>query len=86
MNDVSEYPKPDRSRIGRLRDEIAFHVARFAFEKIATRWYAAMIEGSIRLGLDAARQESKAAAPTVSTEWIMRNAERRRREADRGSE
>lgn len=51
---MSEYPVRDDSWWGRTRDKIAYHIALFAFDVVATKWYSAMIEGSIRLGLDAA--------------------------------
>lgn len=50
------YPKRDKSWWGKSRDQLAYWI--FCFGGwVATEWYAAMIEGSIRLGLDSARQE-----------------------------
>jgi len=53
-----KYPKPDKSSWGQFRDSLAYHLATFAFKRIATPWYAAMIEGSIRFGLESARREA----------------------------
>lgn len=33
-----KYPEPDKSWWGRKRDDIAFHIATFAFNHIATKW------------------------------------------------
>lgn len=57
---MSEYPVRDNSWWGRTRDNIAYYIALFAFNVVATKWYSAIIEGSIRLGLDAAREEEYA--------------------------
>lgn len=53
-----KYPEPSTSHWGSIRDAVAWHIAGFALRRIATPWYRAMISGSIRLGLDAARQEA----------------------------
>lgn len=71
-----KYPERDKSWWGHKRDDIAFHIAVFTFKHLATKWYAAMIEGSIRLGLDAARQEAKVSEPTISLAWLQDQAER----------
>lgn len=46
--------KRDETRWGRFRNWLAYKIASFALGCIATPWYAAMIGGSVRLGLDAA--------------------------------
>ena len=74
MPERRKYPRPDRSWWGRTRDEIAFRIATFTFNHIATQWYSAMIEGSIRLGIKAAHEEAKAEAPTVSIDWLQVSA------------
>lgn len=48
----------DNTRWGKFRDGLAWRIANFALNQIATPWYRAMISGSIRLGLDAAVKES----------------------------
>lgn len=53
------YPEKDDSWWGKTRDHIAWAIATFAFDHIATPWYSAMIEGSVRLGIDAARREER---------------------------
>lgn len=52
------HPKPDTSRLGRFRDDLALSICNFVLKHIATPWYAGMISGSIRLGLQAAVIES----------------------------
>lgn len=52
-------PTRDDTPFGKARDRAAWAVASFALKHIATPWYAAMIEGSIRLGLRAAEQEAR---------------------------
>lgn len=47
----------DTSFMGRARDHLAWTLAQFAFEYIATPWYRGMIAGSIRLGLETAAKE-----------------------------
>ena len=55
-----KYPKPDTSRRGRFRDGLAWRIATFALNWIATPWYRAMVGGAINLGLNAARDEAYA--------------------------
>lgn len=57
--EVMTNPQADNSRIGRFRDALAYRICNFALNHVATPWYAGMISGSIRLGLDAAVEESK---------------------------
>jgi hypothetical protein len=70
MTKTEEYPKPDYSRFGAVRDFIARHTMAFILAFIATPWYARMIEGSIRLGLQAAREEEYNSR-TVPTSEIL---------------
>ena len=53
---VSNRPTYDGTLIGRTRDRLAWALATFALKYVATPWYAAMLEGSIKLGLKAARE------------------------------
>lgn len=41
----------DNSFVGKTRDKVAWAIAQFALNRIATPWYRGMIDGSIRLGL-----------------------------------
>lgn len=53
-------PIQDDSAWGRFRDRLAWRIANFALNEIATPWYRAMIGGSILLGLEeAAKGEQK---------------------------
>lgn len=49
--------KRDTSFIGKTRDQLAWMLANFALNYIATRWYRGMIGGSIRLGLENAAKK-----------------------------
>jgi hypothetical protein len=51
------------------RDRLAHAICQFALQRIATRWYAAMIEGAIRYGLDAAARDAAEGNPV---EWMPR--------------
>lgn len=52
-------PKRDDSKFGRFRDVLAMNIANFALNYIATPWYRAMIDGTIRYGLqEAARKDT----------------------------
>lgn len=63
-----DYPRPDRTPLGRLRDKVAHRVANFALRHIATPWYRAMIDGSIRVGLTmAAGERSRAAGASAAS-------------------
>ena len=53
---MSNRPTYDGTLIGRTRDRLAWALATFALKYVATPWYAAMLEGSIKLGLKAARE------------------------------
>ncbi len=69
FTDVNGLPRiiiPGRSRWGRFRDQVAWAIATFAFTVIATEWYSNMIEGSIRYGLKAAREDSMKQARSSS--------------------
>lgn len=52
------HPTRDTSRFGNFRDNLARKIANFALNYIATPWYRAMIGGTIRYGLEAARKDS----------------------------
>lgn len=49
----------DNTRLGKFRDNLAWSIANFALNHIATPWYRAMICGSIELGLDEAAKRSE---------------------------
>lgn len=68
--DTFKYPEQDRSMFGRFRDHLAYVIATFALKWIATQWYEAMIAGSVRLGLDAARREARAERAFPSDQLI----------------
>lgn len=59
MRKQQEHLEPDRTWLGRLRDNLAYAIATWTFNTIATPWYRAMIDGSIRLGLATAREEAR---------------------------
>lgn len=66
--DKDRWPRKDTSWRGRFRDRLAYRVATFAFEKIATPWYRKMVGGSIRYGLESAvrdERESRAIPTSV---------------------
>jgi len=54
---MTTIPEPDDSRMGRARDRLAWWIANFAMNHIATPWYRGMITGSIRLGLQKAAED-----------------------------
>lgn len=68
--DEYKYPEPDGSAFGRFRDRLAYSIATFALKRIATPWYAAMIGGSVRLGLEAARREAREERAVPSDQLI----------------
>lgn len=47
----------DNSPWGKFRDRLAWRIANLALNHIATPWYRAMIDGTIRIGLADARQK-----------------------------
>lgn len=49
----------DTSRLGKFRDDLAWRIANFALNRIATPWYSAMIQGAIKYGLDAAATDTR---------------------------
>ncbi len=62
------WPEPDKSHWGWLRDWLAWKLATAAFQ-IATPWYRQMINGSIRLGLKAAREDFDASKPKFAFDY-----------------
>lgn len=49
----------DTTPWGKFRDALAWRIANFAMNRLATPWYRAMITGAINLGIDEAVERSK---------------------------